>query len=54
MTPEEQATLAVLNPVDPRAYDAYLRGLQLRGQMELAPFWGPSVIERFERTVELD
>jgi tetratricopeptide (TPR) repeat protein len=54
LTPEEQAGLRAARPVDPRAYDAYLHGLQLRGPASLVRVWGWPVIERFERAVELD
>jgi TolB-like protein len=54
LTPEEQAALSAFRTVDPRAYDAYLRGLQLRGLANLVMAWGPSAIEQFERAVELD
>ena len=54
LTPEEQAALESSRSVDPRAYDAYLRGLQLRGQADLVMGWGPAAIKEFERAVELD
>jgi tetratricopeptide (TPR) repeat protein len=54
LTPEEQAALTTSRTVDPRAYDAYLRGLQLRGPLFLAGVWSPPVIEQLERAVELD
>jgi TolB-like protein/class 3 adenylate cyclase len=54
LTPEEQSALTASRPVDPRAYDAYLRGLQLRGPVTLVRAWGPRVIAQFERAVELD
>ena len=54
LTPEEQAALTPSRTVDPRAYDAYLRGLQLRGPPTLVMVWGPQAIEQFERAVELD
>jgi TolB-like protein/class 3 adenylate cyclase len=54
LTPEEQAALTASRPVDPRAYDAYLRGLQLRGLPSLVLLWGPLAIEQFEVAVELD
>ena len=52
--PGEQAALAASRPVEPRAYDAYLRGLQLRGTPSFVMDWGPPAIEQFERAVELD
>jgi TolB-like protein len=54
LTPEEQAALTASRTVDPKAYDAYLRGLQLRGLPRLVRSWGPPAIEQFERAVELD
>jgi tetratricopeptide (TPR) repeat protein len=54
LTPEEQAVMRASRPVDPSAYDAYLRGLQLRGPGSFARVWGRPVIEQFERAVKLD
>jgi TolB-like protein len=54
LTPEEQAALTPSRTVDPKAYDAYLRGLQLRGPPTLVRAWGPPAIEQFERAVEQD
>ena len=54
LTPEEQAALTASRTVNPQAYDAYLRGLELRGPETLSIFWGPQAIEQFERAVELD
>jgi TolB-like protein len=54
LTPEEQAALTTNRSVDPRAYDAYLRGLQRRGPSSLALRWAPRAVEQFERAVELD
>jgi TolB-like protein/class 3 adenylate cyclase len=54
LTPEEQAALARSRPVDPRAYDAYLRGLQLRGPSLLVGVWGPQAIEQLEQAIDLD
>ena len=49
-----RTALATTRTVDPRAYDAYLRGLQLRGTATLIRSWGPAAIEQFERAVALD
>jgi TolB-like protein/tetratricopeptide (TPR) repeat protein len=54
LTSEEQAALTPSRTVDPQAYDAYLRGVQLRGPGTLIGVWGPQAIEQFERAVELD
>jgi TolB-like protein/Flp pilus assembly protein TadD len=54
LNPEESAALTASRSVDPEAYDAYLRGLQLRGSEGLIAIWGPQAIEQFERAVELD
>ena len=54
LTPEERVALTARRPVDPRAYDAYLRGLQLRGPTHLVGIWGSRAIAQFERAVELD
>jgi TolB-like protein len=54
LTPEEQVALTASRTVDPRAYDAYLRGVQLRGPLSLVVVWGPRAIEQFELAVELD
>jgi tetratricopeptide (TPR) repeat protein len=54
LTPEEQGALTVTRTVDPRAYDAYLRGLQLRGPADQVMVWSPRATEQFERAVELD
>jgi TolB-like protein len=54
LTPQEQAALTASRSVDRRAYDAYLRGLQLRGNPMLVRLWGPQAIDQFERAVELD
>jgi TolB-like protein/class 3 adenylate cyclase len=51
---EERASLTASRTVDPRAYDAYLRGLQLRGPVHLVVAWGPKSIEQFERAVGMD
>jgi TolB-like protein/class 3 adenylate cyclase len=51
LDPEEQASLTAHRPVDPRAYDAYVRGL------ELGVSGGGTMLEAvaaFERAVELD
>jgi TolB-like protein len=53
LTPEERVALTASRTVDPRAYDAYLRGLWLVGPGSLVRVWGPQAIERFERAVEL-
>jgi tetratricopeptide (TPR) repeat protein len=53
LTPEEQGVLSTSRTVDPQAYDAYLRGLQLRGHGLVAD-WAPKAIEQFGRAVELD
>ena len=54
LSPEEQALLIASRSVDPRAYDAYLRGLQEMGPLSLSPAWGPRARAHFERAVELD
>jgi TolB-like protein/Flp pilus assembly protein TadD len=54
LTPEVQAALTPSRTVDPQAYDAFLRGLQLRGPANLVLGWGPDAIEQFEQAVELD
>ena len=54
LTPEERTALTTARTVDPRAYDVYLGGLQLRGPGNLVMAWGPQAIERLERAVELD
>jgi TolB-like protein/class 3 adenylate cyclase len=54
LTSEEQAALTASRPVDPRAYDAYLRGLQLRGPTSLVAAWGPPAVAQFEQAVALD
>jgi adenylate cyclase len=53
LNPEEQAVLTASRTVDPRAYDAYLRGLQLRGP-GFSGFSWVQALEQFERAVELD
>ena len=53
LSPEERAALTTSRPVDPGAYDAYLRGLQLSGPATLVGVWGERAIEQFERAVEL-
>jgi TolB-like protein len=54
LTPEEETALASPRRVNPRAYDAYLRGLQLVGPIVLASAWAPPALEQFERAVALD
>jgi TolB-like protein len=54
LTAEEQAALTPARAVDPQAYDAYLRGVQLRGPHRLVRVWGPLAIEQFQRAAELD
>jgi TolB-like protein/Tfp pilus assembly protein PilF len=54
LTPEERTALTPSRTVDPQAYDAYLRGLQLRGPIELVGSWGPRAVELLERSVALD
>jgi TolB-like protein/class 3 adenylate cyclase len=54
LTPQERAALAASRSVDPRAYDAYLRGLHSRGPTTLVAGWGPTAIAHFERAVELE
>jgi TolB-like protein len=54
LTPEETATLTARRSIDPRAYDAHLRGLQLMGPAVLAEAWGPPAIEQLEKAVKLD
>ncbi len=53
LTPEERVALSPPNPVDPEAYDAYLRGLQLRADPDRFGALLPA-IEQLERAVELD
>jgi tetratricopeptide (TPR) repeat protein len=54
LTAEEQVALTASRTVDPQAYDAYLRGLQLRGPGALAATWVPPAIEHFEKAVGID
>jgi TolB-like protein/class 3 adenylate cyclase/tetratricopeptide (TPR) repeat protein len=54
LTPEEQVSLAASRRIDPQAYDAYLRGLQLRGPQFLIGTWGQQAITQFERAVKRD
>jgi TolB-like protein/tetratricopeptide (TPR) repeat protein len=54
ITGEERASLTTRRPVDPRAHDAYLRGLEAFGSGMLMAVWAPRAIEEFERAVELD
>ena len=54
LTPQEQAALTPTRTVDPRAYDAYLRGRELIGPTSLVPLWGSRAIEQLERAVEID
>ena len=54
LTPEEREALTAHRTVDPRAYDAYLRGLQLRDAMGLSGLWASRAIEEFTQAVELD
>jgi tetratricopeptide (TPR) repeat protein len=54
LTPEEEAALTASRSVDPRAYDAYLRGLESRGPGTFVRIWGPKAIEQYVRAVELD
>jgi TolB-like protein/Tfp pilus assembly protein PilF len=54
LTSEERAALSASRSVDPRAYDAYVRGIQVSGALPLIRVWGPQAIEQFERAVELD
>jgi TolB-like protein len=54
LSPEERAALTEPRSVDPRAYDTYLRGIQVRGPTTLVAAWGPRAISHFERAVELD
>jgi tetratricopeptide (TPR) repeat protein len=51
---DESAALTARRSVDPRAYDAYLRGLKLRGPPTLVVAWAPAAMEQFEQAVELD
>jgi TolB-like protein/class 3 adenylate cyclase/tetratricopeptide (TPR) repeat protein len=53
LSPKEHAALSPTRTVDPRAYDAYVRGLEARGH-EAVPLWAPRAIAEFERAVELD
>jgi TolB-like protein/tetratricopeptide (TPR) repeat protein len=53
LTPQEHAQLAS-RPVDPAAYDAYLRGRELVGPWGLVRGWAPAAIAQLERAVELD
>jgi TolB-like protein/class 3 adenylate cyclase/tetratricopeptide (TPR) repeat protein len=52
LTPEQRA--AASRSVDPRAHDAYLRGLEARRPGRSALQWAPPAIAEFERAVELD
>jgi TolB-like protein/class 3 adenylate cyclase/tetratricopeptide (TPR) repeat protein len=56
LTGEERVTPMARPHVDPRAYDAYLRGLEARGSgaSALVGVWAPRAIDEFERAVELD
>ncbi|MEE9279252.1 MAG: winged helix-turn-helix domain-containing protein [Myxococcota bacterium] len=54
LTPEEQTALTAPRPVNPPAYDAYLRGLQLKGPVNLGADWVSEARAQFERAVELD
>ena len=54
LTPQEQAVLTPTRTVDPRAYDAYLRGRELIGPTSLVHLWGSRAIEQLERAVEID
>jgi TolB-like protein/class 3 adenylate cyclase len=54
LDPDTRVALTTSRPVDPTAYDAYLRGLQLEGPVALVATWGPAAIEQFERAVQLD
>jgi TolB-like protein len=54
LTPQEQAALTVSRAVDPRAYDAYLRGLEHRGPATYTRTWAPLAIQQFQRALELD
>jgi TolB-like protein/tetratricopeptide (TPR) repeat protein len=56
LTPEEQTALAASHIVDPQAYDAYLRGLQIvtSEPHTASQAWAPRVIEHLERAVALD
>jgi TolB-like protein/DNA-binding winged helix-turn-helix (wHTH) protein len=51
LTPEEQARLANLRPVDPEAYDAYVRGRHYASQ--LTPEGFEKAIVNFGRAIEL-
>ena len=56
LSPDEQAVLSASRRVDPRAYDAYLRGLQAQGERSFfqVAVWGPQAIEQYERAVQID
>jgi len=54
LTPEEDAALTSSQRVNPLAYDAYLRGLQLRGPTSLINAWAQPALEQFEQAVALD
>jgi TolB-like protein len=54
LTSEERAALTPSRTVDPRAYDAYLRGVQLKGPPRLVEVWGLPAIGQFEQAVQLD
>jgi TolB-like protein/Tfp pilus assembly protein PilF len=57
LDPEERAALTASRPVDPQAYDAYLRGLQFLSMplhVPSGPAYLQAAIEQFERAVELD
>jgi hypothetical protein len=54
LTRDEERALTASRTVDPKAYDAYLRGLQLWGPTRLVGVWGPPAIKQLERAVERD
>jgi adenylate cyclase len=53
LTPEQRAALKS-RPVDPAAYDAFLRGRALIGSWGDVRSWAPGAIEHLERAVALD
>jgi len=51
LTPEEQARLSTLQPADPEAYDAYVRGRHYAAQINSADF--EKAVVNFNRAIEV-